>query len=51
MLQLKDTPNYINQQDLLAWVTLGNIYISHSEDTPIVQTQGNQLTFHILPYN
>lgn len=32
-------------------MTLGTIHIPHTEDIPIVLTQGVQLTFHILPYN
>ena len=35
----------------MAWITLGALHIPHSEDIPIVQTPGVQLTFHLVPYN
>lgn len=39
------------QQDLTAWVTIGSMHIPHTEDIPIVETPGSQLSFILQPFN
>jgi diamine oxidase len=36
---------------LVAWITLGQHHIPHTEDLPIVQTPGTDVSFLLLPFN
>ena len=36
---------------MVAWITLGIFHIPHTEDVPIVQTTGVQMSFWLMPYN
>lgn len=46
-----DDDEDIVDQDLVTWITMGTHHIPHSEDIPVVNTPGVQLTFYLLPYN
>ena len=35
----------------MAWVTMGMRHIPHSEDLPVVHTDGNDVSFYLLPFN
>ncbi|XP_038175980.1 amiloride-sensitive amine oxidase [copper-containing] [Arvicola amphibius] len=41
----------IEEEDLVAWVTLGFLHIPHSEDVPNTATTGNSVGFMIRPFN
>ena len=41
----------IENEDLVAWVTIGTIHIPHSEDLPNTGTPANTFGFFIRPYN
>ena len=41
----------IENEDLVAWVTIGTVHIPHSEDLPNTATAGNTFGFFIRPYN
>ncbi|XP_068091484.1 diamine oxidase [copper-containing]-like isoform X2 [Hyperolius riggenbachi] len=42
---------YILNQDLVAWVTVGFLHIPHSEDIPNTSTPGNAVGFFLRPFN
>ncbi|XP_004694428.1 PREDICTED: amiloride-sensitive amine oxidase [copper-containing] [Condylura cristata] len=41
----------IEDEDLVAWVTLGFLHIPHSEDIPNTATPGNAVGFLLRPFN
>ncbi|XP_028825842.1 diamine oxidase [copper-containing] [Denticeps clupeoides] len=41
----------IENQDLVAWVTVGFLHIPHSEDIPNTATPGNAVGFFLRPFN
>ncbi|KAG8506158.1 Amiloride-sensitive amine oxidase [copper-containing] [Galemys pyrenaicus] len=41
----------IEEEDLVAWVTLGFLHIPHSEDIPNTATPGNSVGFLLRPFN
>lgn len=41
----------IEQEDLVAWVTLGLMHIMHSEDVPNTATPGNSASFLLRPFS
>ncbi|XP_061171211.1 putative amine oxidase [copper-containing] [Saccostrea echinata] len=41
----------ILQEDLVAWVTLGIQHIPHTDEVPIMQTVGGDVSFFLLPFN
>ena len=41
----------IEQEDLVAWVTLGLMHIMHSEDIPNTATPGNSASFLLRPFS
>ncbi|KAM9296343.1 amine oxidase [copper-containing] 3 [Gastrophryne carolinensis] len=41
----------IQDQDLVAWITVGFLHIPHSEDLPNTATPGNGVGFFLRPYN
>ncbi|KAG8565867.1 hypothetical protein GDO81_013007 [Engystomops pustulosus] len=41
----------IQNQDLVAWITVGFLHIPHSEDLPNTATTGNAVGFFLRPYN
>ncbi|XP_056403817.1 membrane primary amine oxidase-like [Hyla sarda] len=41
----------IQNQDLVAWITVGFLHIPHSEDLPNTATPGNAVGFLLRPYN
>ena len=41
----------IQQTDLVAWVTMGTVHLSHAEDVPSVTTAGNAASFVLEPFN
>ncbi|XP_069807772.1 amine oxidase [copper-containing] 3-like [Dendropsophus ebraccatus] len=41
----------IQNQDLVAWITVGFLHIPHSEDLPNTATPGNAVGFFLRPYN
>ncbi|GAB1290799.1 Amine oxidase [Apodemus speciosus] len=41
----------IENEDLVAWVTVGFLHIPHSEDIPNTATPGNSVGFLIRPFN
>ncbi|XP_032100912.1 amiloride-sensitive amine oxidase [copper-containing] [Sapajus apella] len=41
----------IENQDLVAWVTVGFLHIPHSEDIPNTATPGNSVGFLLRPFN
>ncbi|XP_048193926.1 LOW QUALITY PROTEIN: amiloride-sensitive amine oxidase [copper-containing] [Perognathus longimembris pacificus] len=41
----------IENEDLVAWVTLGFLHIPHSEDVPNTATPGNSVGFLLRPFN
>ncbi|XP_037371106.1 amiloride-sensitive amine oxidase [copper-containing]-like [Talpa occidentalis] len=41
----------IEDEDLVAWVTVGFLHIPHSEDIPNTATPGNSVGFLLRPYN
>ena len=47
---VRDNEN-IENQDLVAWVTMGVIHIPHAEDVPVTATAANMAQFFIRPYN
>ncbi|GAB5568927.1 amiloride-sensitive amine oxidase [copper-containing] [Prionailurus iriomotensis] len=47
---LKNNEN-IENEDLVAWVTVGFLHIPHSEDIPNTATPGNSVGFLLRPFN
>ncbi|XP_019384234.1 PREDICTED: amiloride-sensitive amine oxidase [copper-containing] [Crocodylus porosus] len=41
----------IENEDLVAWVTVGFLHIPHSEDVPNTATPGNAVGFFLRPFN
>ncbi|KAJ6666652.1 hypothetical protein lerEdw1_020376 [Lerista edwardsae] len=41
----------LENQDLVAWVTVGFLHIPHSEDIPNTSTPGNVVGFYLRPFN
>ncbi|XP_063420386.1 amiloride-sensitive amine oxidase [copper-containing]-like [Mytilus trossulus] len=41
----------LENEDLVAWVTLGVLHIPHTEDIPSTTTAGSQVRFFLLPFN
>ncbi|XP_014391358.1 PREDICTED: amiloride-sensitive amine oxidase [copper-containing] [Myotis brandtii] len=41
----------IEEEDLVAWVTVGFLHIPHSEDIPNMATPGNSVGFLLRPFN
>ncbi|NWS42231.1 AOC1 oxidase, partial [Probosciger aterrimus] len=41
----------IDDQDLVAWVTVGFLHIPHAEDIPNTATPGNAVGFFLRPFN
>uniref|UniRef100_G1QDC3 Amine oxidase n=1 Tax=Myotis lucifugus TaxID=59463 RepID=G1QDC3_MYOLU len=41
----------IEEEDLVAWVTVGFLHIPHSEDIPNTATPGNSVGFMLRPFN
>ncbi|NWU86557.1 AOC1 oxidase, partial [Onychorhynchus coronatus] len=41
----------IEDQDLVAWVTVGFLHVPHSEDIPNTATPGNAVGFFLRPFN
>ncbi|KAH1176968.1 hypothetical protein KIL84_010670 [Mauremys mutica] len=41
----------IENQDLVAWVTVGFLHIPHAEDVPNTATPGNAVGFFLRPFN
>ncbi|NWT07277.1 AOC1 oxidase, partial [Mionectes macconnelli] len=41
----------IEDQDLVAWVTVGFLHVPHSEDVPNTATPGNAVGFFLRPFN
>uniref|UniRef100_UPI00254061DA amiloride-sensitive amine oxidase [copper-containing] n=1 Tax=Euleptes europaea TaxID=460621 RepID=UPI00254061DA len=41
----------LDDQDLVAWVTVGFLHIPHSEDVPNTSTPGNAVGFLLRPFN
>ena len=46
---IKDNEN-IENQDLVAWVSMGILHIPNTEDIPVTVTTGNRLSFFVRPY-
>ena len=40
----------IQQEDLVAWVSLGGLHIPNTEDVPVTVTTGNRFSFFVRPY-
>ncbi|KAG6926061.1 amine oxidase, copper containing 1 [Chelydra serpentina] len=47
---VRDDEN-IENQDLVAWVTVGFLHIPHAEDVPNTATPGNAVGFFLRPFN
>ncbi|CAL8292200.1 unnamed protein product [Lota lota] len=47
---IRDNENLENQ-DLVAWVTVGFLHVPHSEDVPNTATPGNSVGFFLRPFN
>ncbi|XP_067391791.1 diamine oxidase [copper-containing] [Emydura macquarii macquarii] len=47
---IRDDEN-IENQDLVAWVTVGFLHIPHAEDIPNTATPGNAVGFFLRPFN
>ena len=47
---IKDNEN-IENEDLVAWITIGGLHIPSAEDFPTTTTTGNQFTFFLKPFN
>ena len=45
-----DNDSIVNE-DLVAWVTIGMMNVSHSEDLPNTATAANSANFFIRPFN
>ena len=41
----------IENEDLVAWVTIGMMHIMHSEDVPNTATPGNSASFYLRPFS
>ena len=41
----------IENQDLVAWVTVGFLHVPHAEDIPNTATPGNSVGFFLRPFN
>ena len=41
----------IENEDLVAWVTVGMMHVPHSEDIPNTATAANSASFYLRPYN
>ncbi|XP_062977670.1 amiloride-sensitive amine oxidase [copper-containing] [Elgaria multicarinata webbii] len=41
----------LENQDLVAWVTVGFLHIPHAEDVPSTATPGNVVGFYLRPFN
>ncbi|NXH60547.1 AOC1 oxidase, partial [Rhabdornis inornatus] len=41
----------IEEQDLVAWVTVGFLHVPHAEDIPNTATPGNAVGFFLRPFN
>lgn len=41
----------IENEDLVAWVTVGVMHVPHSEDIPNTATAANSASFYLRPYN
>ncbi|XP_029189389.2 amiloride-sensitive amine oxidase [copper-containing]-like [Acropora millepora] len=41
----------IEDEDLVAWVTVGLMHVPHSEDIPNTATAANSASFYLRPYN
>ncbi|KAJ7322162.1 hypothetical protein JRQ81_018449 [Phrynocephalus forsythii] len=41
----------LEDQDLVAWVTVGFLHIPHAEDIPNTATPGNAVGFYLRPFN
>lgn len=48
--RIKDNEN-IDQQDLVAWVTIGGLRIPTTEDFPSITSVGNSYSFLLQPFN
>ncbi|XP_069138608.1 putative amine oxidase [copper-containing] [Argopecten irradians] len=46
-----DDDESIQDEDLVAWVTMGVHHIPHTEDLPVTHSAGMDLNFFLLPYN
>ncbi|XP_065066376.1 diamine oxidase [copper-containing]-like [Rhopilema esculentum] len=46
---VKDDEN-IENQDLVAWVSLGCLHVPNTEDIPVTVTPGNRFSFFVRPY-
>ena len=46
---VKDDDN-IENQDLVAWVSLGCLHVPNTEDIPVTVTPGNRFSFFVRPY-
>lgn len=47
---LKNNDSFYDE-DLVAWVTMGNNKVPHTEDVPTMTTAGSQVSFYLLPFN
>ena len=41
----------IDNEDMVAWVTMGMLHIPHSEDIPNTATPGSVASFQLRPFN
>ena len=41
----------IDNEDLVAWVTIGMMHVMHSEDVPNTATPGNSASFYLRPFS
>ncbi|KAM6134354.1 diamine oxidase [copper-containing]-like, partial [Pterocles gutturalis] len=41
----------LEEQDLVAWVTVGFLHVPHAEDVPNTATPGNTVGFFLRPFN
>lgn len=41
----------IENEDLVAWVTIGMMHVMHSEDVPNTATPGNSASFYLRPFS
>lgn len=41
----------MDNEDIVAWVTMGVHHIPHTEDVPSTTTTGSQFKFYLLPFN